>query len=248
MPKVARSPLDALLEAARAASNPTDIMDAEQRFYKALMEATVYAHVPTGPAPPDRIRFVQFIRPDNGQTVLPFFSDREQAEVVAAAGKVMIVAMAGRRLFELTRGATLILNPNRDQLTFYPPEIGALLEGRPLGVFSRETLGTNEQVGVCLPSVPTDALVLALRGLYEREPSVRAAYLVEAHRGSDDSDVFLLLTLVVAKGNNERMVQLTTLELTSVSPPLALPVTMTCVLPDEPLPELCHHGIQFYGT
>ena len=101
---------------------------------------------------------------------------------------------------------------------------------------------------MCLPSVPTDALVLALRGLYEREPSVRAAYLVEAHRGSDDSDVFLLLTLVVAKGNNERMVQLTTLELNSVSPPLALPVTMTCVLPDEPLPELCHHGIQFYGT
>lgn len=201
MPKVAESPLDALFEAARAASNPADIMDVEQAFYKALMEATVYAHVPTEPAPPDRIRFVQFIRPDNGQTVLPFFSDREQAEVVAATGKVMIVAMAGRRLFELTRGATLMLNPNRDQLAFYPPEIGALLEGRPLGVFSKETLGANEQVGVCLPSVPTDALVLALRALYEREPSVRAGYLVEAYRGPDDSDVFLLLTLVVTKGN-----------------------------------------------
>jgi len=101
---------------------------------------------------------------------------------------------------------------------------------------------------VCLPSVPTDALVLALHGLYEREPSVRAGYLVEAHHGPDDSDVFLLLTLVVTEGNTERMVQLTTLELNSVSPPLALPVTMMCVLPDAPLPELCHHGIQFYGT
>lgn len=248
MLKEAGSPLDALIEAARTASNPTEIMDAEQRFYKALMEATVYAHVPTGPAPPDRIRFIQFIRSDNGQTVLPFFSDREQAEVVAASGKVMIVAMAGRRLFELTRGATLILNPNRDQLTFYPPEISALLEGRPLGVFTKEALGENEQVGVCPPSVPTDALVLALRGLYEREPSVRAAYLAEVHRGSDDSDVFLLLTLVVTKGNTERMVQITTLELHSVAQTLALPVTMTCVFPDAPLPELCHHGIQFYGT
>lgn len=247
MTKIAGSPLDALLEAARVASSPAEIIGAEQAFYKALLEATVYAHVPTEPAPPDRIRFIQFIRPDNGQTVLPFFSDRGQAEV-AAAGKVAIVAMAGRRLFELTRGATLMLNPNRDQLTFYPPEVGALLEGHPLGVFTKETLGASEQVGVCPPSVPTDALVLALRGLYEREASVRAAYLVEVHRGSDNSDVFLLLTLVVTKGNTERMVQLTTLELNSVSPPLALPVTMTCVLPDAPLSELCHHGIQFYGT
>jgi SseB protein. len=247
MRKVAGSPLDALIAAARAASNPADIMDAEQTFYKALMEATVYAHVPTEPAPPDRIRFIQFVRPDNGQTVLPFFSDRGQAEA-AGDGTAAIVAMAGRRLFELTRGATLILNPNRDQLTFYPPEIGALLEGRPLGVFTHETLGANEQVGVCPPSVPTDALVLALRGLFEREPSVRAGYLAEVHRGPGNLDIFLLLTLVVTKGNNERMVQLTTLEVGAVSPPPELPVTMTCVLPDEPLPDLCHHGIQFYGT
>lgn len=239
--------LDSLLEAARVASNPADIADAQQAFYQALLDATVYAHIPVEPAPPDRIRFIQFARPDNGQTVLPFFSDEEQAEV-AAAGAAAIVAMAGRRLFELTRGATLMLNPNRDRLTFYPPEIDALLEGRQLGVFSEEALETAEQVGVCLPSVPTDALVLALRGLYEREPSVRAAYLVEVHRGPDLSDVFLLLTLMVTQGNNERMVQLTTLELSSMSAELALPVTMTCVAADEPLPGLCHHGIQFYGA
>lgn len=123
-----------------------------------------------------------------------------------------------------------------------------ILEGRPLGVFSKEALEAEEEIGVCLPSVPTDALVLALRSLYQREPSVRAGYLVEVHRGPDDSDVFLLLTLVVTKGNEEHMVQLTTLELGSISPPLELPFTMTCVLPDASLPDLCHHGIQFYGT
>lgn len=247
MLKVARSPLDALIEAVRSASTPAGFAAAEQAFFNALLDATVYAHVPTDPAPPDRIRFMQFVRPDIGQTVLPFFSDREQA-TVAAAGKAAIVAMAGRRLFELTRGATLMLNPNRDHLTLYPPEIGALLEGRPLGVFSQETLEVVERVGLCPPSIPTDVLVLALRDLYEREPSVRAGYLVEVHRGPDLSDVFLLLTLVVTKGNVERMVQLTSLKLGSVTPLPALPVTMTCALPDEPLPELCHHGIQFYGT
>ena len=36
--------------------------------------------------------------------MLSFFSDREQA-AVAAAGKVGIIAMTGRRLSELARGA-----------------------------------------------------------------------------------------------------------------------------------------------
>lgn len=148
------SPLDTLIEAARAASNPADMASAEQAFYKALTEATVYAHVPAEPTPPDRIRFIQCMRPDNGQTVLPFFSDRGQAET-AGNGTAAIVAMAGRRLFELTRGATLMLNPNRDQLTFYPPEIGALLEGRSLGLFTRESLEADEQVGG-VPAIRAD--------------------------------------------------------------------------------------------
>lgn len=247
MAKVIDSQLDELLEAARRAADSGEAARTQEAFYKALLDTTVYAHVPAGPTPRNRIRFIQFVRPDNGQTVLPFFSNHAQAEV-AAAGKVGIVAMAGRRLFELTRGATLMLNPNRDRVVLYPPEISALLEGRPLGVFSRETLQTDEQVGVCLPSVPTDNLILALRDLYGREPSVRAGYLVEVHRGADGSDVFLLLTLVVMKGNDERIVQLTTLKLSSLSPELELPITMTCVLPDEPVPELCHHGVQFYGS
>lgn len=242
-----RPQLEALLEAARKPADPAMAKDAEEAFLKALLNCTVYAHVPVEPAPADRIRFVQFVRPDNGQTVLPLFSDRDQAET-AAAGKFGIMAMTGRRLFELTRGATLMLNPNVDQVTLYPPEINALLDGRPLGYFTRETLQGDEQVGVCLPSVPTDALILALRDLCAREPAVRAGYLVEVHRGADDSDVFLLLTLVVTKGNEERMVQLTTLEMSSLSPPLELPLTMTCVAPDATLPALCHHGIQFFGT
>jgi hypothetical protein len=245
--KVTSSKLEELLEAARSSADSAKAARTQEAFFKALLDATVYAHVPPGPVPRDRIRFIQFVRPDNGRTVLPFFSDRKQAEA-AAAGRAGIIAMAGRRLLELTRGATLMLNPNYDRVSLYPPEIRALLEGRPIGFFTKENVEANQQVGVCPPSIPTDYLTLALRDLYEREPSVRAGYLVEVHRGADGSDVFLLLTLVVTKGNDERMVQLTTLELSSLSPELELPLTMTCVLPDESLPELCHHGIQFYGT
>jgi len=247
MAKITGSQLYELLAAARMSSDFVEAARTQEAFFKALLDATVYAHVPLGPAPRDRVRFIQFVRPDNGRTALPFFSDREQAEI-AADGKTGIIAMSGRRLFELTRGATLMLNPNYDRLSLYPPEIRALLEGRPIGFFTRETIEADQQVGVCPPSVPTDSLTSVLRNLYEREPSVRAGYLVEVHRGADGTDVFLLLTLVVTKGSDERMVQLTTMELSSLSPELELPLTMTCVLPDESVPELCHYGIQFYGT
>ena len=236
-----------LLEAARAPSSPAQAMAMEDAVFKALLELTVYAHVPAEPGPPDRIRFIQFVRPDNGQTVLPFFSDREQAEE-AAAWTVGIVAMTGRRLLELTRGATLMLNPNRDHVALYPPEVSAVLEGRSLGHYTHENIEQAEQVGLCLPSVPTDALVLALQGLFAREPAVRAAYLVEMHRGAELSDVSLMLTLVVTKNSQERLVQLTSLELNSLSPPPALAVNLFCLSPDASLPEYCRHGIQFYGA
>ena len=247
MPTVTTAQLRALLETARSAPNPEDRRQGEEAFFRALLEATVYAHVPAGSVPPGRIRFVQFIRPDNKQTVLPFFSDRKQAEE-ASAGKVGIVAMSGRRLLELTQGATLMLNPNLDRVALYPPEISALLAGRPLGSFTQENLQQGETVGACPPTISTDALVLALCALFTREPAVRAAYLIEVHRGTNDADVFLLLVLVVIPGSEERLVHLTTLEMNIISPPPELPVSMTCVASSEPLLEICHHGIQFYGT
>src|SRR5580698_4725069 len=122
------SQLQTLLEAARSPATPEKARHIEEAVFKALLDSTVFAHVPAGPVPPGRIRFIQFVRPDNKQTVLPFFSDRTQAEE-ASAGKVGVVAMSGRRLFELTQGATLMLNPNLDQVVLYPPEISALLTG-----------------------------------------------------------------------------------------------------------------------
>jgi hypothetical protein len=242
-----KTEFEALLDAARKPADLAKAMAAESAFFRALLEHTVYAHVPREPAPPDRIRFIQFVRPDNGQMALPFFSERKQAED-AAAGNVGIVAMAGRRLLELTQGATLMLNPNTDRVALYPPEVNALLEGRPLGHFTHETLQREEQVGVCLPTVPTDTLVLALRELFAREPAVRAAYLVEMHRGVQLADVSLMLTLVVSKKSEERMVQLTSLELNALSPPPAMAVSMTCIALDAELPEYCKHGVQIYGA
>lgn len=247
MGKVTTRALEKLLVTARSTLQGPDAARAQEAVFKALLDATVFAHVPIEGARPGRIRFMQFVRPDNGQTVLPFFSDRAQAEQPQRKD-VSIIAMSGRRLFELTRGATLMLNPNLDQVALYPPEIVALLEGRELGYFAKHTLKEGTSVGACRPSVSTDALDTALRGLFEREQTVRAAYLVEIHRNDDSAQVSLLLAVVAAPAFHERLLQLATLALRTNSTDLDLPLDIVFVEPEAPLPEVCHAGIQFYGT
>lgn len=246
MEKVTTKALEKLLVAARSTRQGPEAARVQEAVFKALLDATVYAHVPIEGAPSGRVRFIQFVRPDNGQTVLPFFSDRAQAEQPQRKD-ASIIAMSGRRLFELTRGATLMLNPNLDQVALYPPEIVALLEGRELGYFAKHTLEEGTPVGAFPPSVPTDGLDIALRDLFEQEQVVRAAYLVEIHRKDECAQISLLLAVVAAPAYHERLLQLATLALRTNPIDLALPLDMLFVEPDTPLPEVCHAGIQFFG-
>ena len=239
--------LQDLLQAARQSTGHDEIARAEDAFFRALLKSTVYAHVPLEPSPPGRMRFVQFVRPDNGQTVLPFFSDREQAEF--AAGNVRaIIAMAGRELLELTRGATLMLNPNVDQIALYPAEVDAILAGQSIGTFSKEVITGSEKVGACPPSCPTDELTSILRERFASEPLVRAAYLVELHRGPEFADISLFLGLIVPGAHHERLLQLTSLWIKPALKDWSTPLSVMLCKPDEELPEFFHHGIQFYGT
>jgi len=209
MTKVTADALATLLAEVRAKQQSAEAPLAEDAFFKALLEATVYAHVPIEGAPPGRMRFIQFVHPENGQTVLPFFSDRAQAEAPQRTD-ASIVAMSGRHLFELTRGATLILNPNLDQVTLYPPEIDALLEGRELGSYAKHTLKEATSVAACPPSVPTDALNLSLRDLFAREQTVKAAYLVEVHGMIEGANSSLVLAIITSRAHQERLVALAT--------------------------------------
>jgi hypothetical protein len=239
--------LQDLLQAARQSTGHEESARAQNAFFKALLKSTVYAHVPLAPSPPGRMRFVQFVRPDNGQTVLPFFSDREQAEVAAGSVRA-IIAMAGRELLELTRGATLMLNPNLDQIALYPAEVDAILAGKSIGMFSKEVKTESEQVGACPPSCSPDALTTTLRERFASEPLVRAAYLVELHRGPELADISLLLGIVVAAAHHERLLQLTTLWIKPALKDLTMPLSVLLCKPDEELPEVFHRGIQFYGA
>lgn len=239
--------LDDLLAAARSTPPGADPAKAQEAVFRALLDATVYAHVPTEEPPHGRIRFFQFVRSDNGQAVLPFFSDRTQAEQPLRAG-LTIMAMAGRRLFELTRGATLVLNPNLDAVVLYPPEVTAILEGREIGYFAQQEPIDNEAVLAGPPSVPTNEVDEVLRELFDREATVKAAYLVEVHTQGGKAEVFILLAIIAPSAAKERLLQLVTLALKTKSPRMDLPLSIAFINPGEALPDFCHRGIQFYGT
>ncbi|AGG88817.1 SseB protein [Rhodanobacter denitrificans] len=236
-----------LLASARATPSGENPEDAQEAVFRALLDATVYAHVPLESPPEGVMRFIQFVRPDNGQTVLPFFSDREQSDA-AAGGNVLSMAMSGRSLFELTRGATLMLNPNLDAVALYPPEITALLEGRALGFFRKDEVAEDAKVLTGQPSISTAGLNTMLRSLFEREATVRAAFLSEVHHQDDRAEVFLLLTVVVSLAHQERILQLATLAFKTEALQLDLPLNMRFLAPDALLDDLCNCGVQIYGT
>lgn len=193
------------------------------------------------------MRFVQFARPDNGQVLLPFFSDQAQSE--AAGGQnVLSVAMSGRDLFERTRGATLMLNPNLDAVTLYPPEIDALLEGRRLGFTTSEKVAPEMKVLVGVPSFTTAELNRALRILFEREPTVRAAYLGEVHPQDTAGEDFLLLTIVVVTAHQDRILRLIALAVKTEALQMDLPLSVRFLAPDASIDGLCHGGVQIFGT
>jgi len=79
MTKVTADDITTLLAAARAMQPGAEAALAENAFFKALLDATVYAHVPIEGAPPGRMRFIQFVHTRKRTDVLPF-SDLAQAE------------------------------------------------------------------------------------------------------------------------------------------------------------------------
>ncbi len=205
---------------------------------------SVYAHVPIHQVP-GRVRFIQFIRPDNGQTALPFFSDQAKAQF-ASGDDVSIIAMEARQLFELTRGATLILDPNDDRAVLYPEEISALLSGRPLVSFDTEKLAEPETVGVRAPTVPVEALTSTLKTYCQTETDVTAAYIVEVLRGQDYKDASLLVAIAARSPATERISRTSMQRIQPLLSELALPLLMTIIAPMKDN-VLYRKAIQFYG-
>jgi hypothetical protein len=193
-------------------------------FFRVLLEATVYAHVPVSDDT-GRIRMIQFQRPD-GLTVLPFFSDEHQAQVCTGNG-VRVVALSGRDLLEATRGATLMLNPNTMSCTLYPEEVAALLdEGTLAHVDKTESLQTQMLVGPpdASPRWLIDGAAAALRSI----ASVESAHLVQISSPEAPERTRLLIAIGVPPIDSERAARavLTAIQARCVSERLEVDLTV----------------------
>ena len=180
----------------------------EPDFFRALLDAKVYAHIPKGD-PRGRLRMIQFVLPTR-QWALPFFSELEQA-ITAAGRTAQVIAMTGRQLFELTRGATLVLNPNSVSCTLYPEEIAALLDHDEVAIIERLEYSEASMQVEALEQAPS-WLLDALVSLCAQLAYVEAAYLAEIHSLSGSG---ILVVLAVPTENIERAARATTTALQS---------------------------------
>jgi SseB protein C-terminal domain/SseB protein N-terminal domain len=217
----------------------------EPAFFRALLDASVYVHMPHTVIP-GRLRFVQFVRPDNGQTVLPFFSDETRAYVAAGAA-VRVEMMTGSELLELTRGATLMLNPNEERCIFYPEEIDALLDHGNVGRFHKEIVEVDDSVVVSAPSASVTPLMQTLTTTLAALPGVSTAYLVEIRRESESfKRPSLLVGIRVIPEQAERAIRAGIAAVQPLLTSLDLPLTFTTFAPSESLPDMFAETPPFY--
>ncbi len=147
----------------------------EPAFFRALLDATLYAHTPKV-EPPGKRQFVMFRSPDDGQYVIPIFTDKAKADW-AARGTVRVLALEGREMFDQARGATLMLNPNDARCTLYPEEVKRLLhDGEIVAVQKWTADAKGSQRVYKLDRIPK-ALVGGLQSALPIIREVEVAYL-----------------------------------------------------------------------
>lgn len=194
---MADTPLAQALE--RAAQEPAQ----RPAFYRALMDADVFVightdqpeqnaqghhTIPAGA----NVSLVNWEKAD-GASVIPFFTHLEALQRAIDA-QTFYLSLPARSLFELTRGATLFLNPKSEHgKEFVPHEIEALLDTGMNQKAETRVVEKETQVMLGQPAQYPSAMIDALQQLLARHPGVKAAYLCLMH----DPEVQDAPTLVV---------------------------------------------------
>lgn len=235
-PKVSLTELEALR---RRAQDHRD----EGPFFRALLDAAVYAHAPLSDDS-GRVRFIQFAHPDTQALLLPFFTDAQQAHETKGNERKVLV-MTGRDLFELTLGATLVLNPNQDQVVLYPEEIQGLLEFGSVARIDQEILSESTTMGFRLAIHTPEWLEARLKELFAQLPYIEIAYLAEMIRPEDKENFTLVIAAGVAPEYAERAGRAVSTRLPTVCQGLQADVDLVTFDPADETPEwICSLGLQ----
>ncbi|MEY4754599.1 MAG: hypothetical protein RJA44_2274 [Pseudomonadota bacterium] len=201
------NPLEqALRLAAEDAANRPD-------FYRLLLESTVFVvgdaeETEDGDRPVgagENVSIHQWQQPD-GSVVIPFFTSPAAVEQ-AVDGTVSCMGLPARTLFESTRGATLVLNPNNEYgKQFLPEQVEAILAGGVPRLPKQRVEPGDASILLGPPqNVPT-RMVDALISFFAKRSEVKAAYMAQLTDESEtDSQSRLAIGIHVEAGNLDQI-------------------------------------------
>lgn len=209
----------------------------EPEFFRALLDATLYAHAPLNDDS-ERLRLVMFTSPADHALTVPIFTDEAKAEF-AARGKVRIVSMPGRLLFEITQGASLTINPNDNWCTLYPEEISELLATGTVAPIEHDHYEEGEATCFKLREIPP-SLVKALRKSLPKIRSVEVAYVAGVKWRQADRPDGLVIVLGGGANSAEREVRATATALHALFERINQPVDMLHFDSTQAKPDWIH--------
>ena len=206
----------------------------EPEFFRALLDARVFAHAPLADTT-GRLRLIQFNAPD-GELLLPFFSDMGKAKA-AGRGRVRIVELSGRQLFELSLGATLILNPNNHWCKLYPEEVRVLLANGTMAVVETDDYAGGPKIAVDHPVDVPDALLATFRQILAKLHYVEEAYLVDMRLEPHLDHPNWVVAVTTSKAQADRACRAILAELQSQPELTTVPLSLMALLPEDPVPD-----------
>jgi hypothetical protein len=171
------------------------------QFYRDLIESEILI-LPVGELPEIHNGAVQtgtklalqHLEADD-RTLLPFFSSLTRVQAIIREEREYL-KLGARPFFEMTRGATLVLNPGSDYgKELLPDEVSRLLDGTMFQPRERHVVERDTQILIGQPAKYPTKLVESLQRLYARLPNVRAAYLAQYFDPSRDKAPGLLIAV-----------------------------------------------------
>jgi hypothetical protein len=179
-----------------AANDPASRPD----FYKVLMDSQVFVigftdaggegvtTLPTGA----KVSIESWEKND-GTKITPFFSSLDTLQR-ALKKESKYVSLPARSFFELTKGASLVLNPASPYgKEFYPNEVQALLDTGMNHVAQSRIVQKETKVLLGQPaSYPTE-MVSALASFLAKRSAIKAAYLCQMHDPSSSEGPSLVV-------------------------------------------------------
>lgn len=182
-------------------------------FYKALLDSTVFilGHSDSSGLGERMLEAGKKVSIQNwthadGSPVIPFFSSLNSLQK-AIEEEVAYMALPAKSLFEMTRGATLVLNPKLAYgKEFFPNEIDALLSEGVNRLPEQRITKKATQVLLGQPANYPEKMVDSLVTLFSKRGNVKAAYLTLMHDPSQDEKPHLVVG-IEAEGDVESVIR-----------------------------------------